>query len=201
MPKRKLRTKDAPDVFDEAIAAQNAARGLEVVPQDSTAAGVPADPPVKGHIANPSGASGEPGHDSALEPAAGTSARNGITRRAFPKIPERAADPFGGHTIDLSDTENGPRARFLRSKDHGDVWIQFSQYPGKQYTDQLSAEGFRWESRAHSDLAKGAWVIDLEPGNEWRNHSHAERMFMNVVNQIRQANGLEEFVPMAGKPR
>jgi hypothetical protein len=143
----------------------------------------------------------EPGDDTEAERAASAPLRHGITKRSFPKVPDRAADPFGGHTINLTAEPNGLRARFLRSDEHGDVWIQFSKNPGKQYTEQLDAEGFRWETRARSDFAKGAWVLELEPGQEWRNHSRAEQAFLKVVNQIREANGLEEFVPMAGKAR
>jgi hypothetical protein len=143
----------------------------------------------------------EPGDDTEAEQSAGAQVRHGITKRGFPKVPERPADPFGSHTISLTAEPDGLRARFLRSNEHGDVWIQFSENPGKQYTQQLDAEGFRWESRARSDFAKGAWVLDLEPGQEWRNHARAEQVFLKVVNQIREANGLDEFVPMAGKAR
>lgn len=143
----------------------------------------------------------EPGDETRVEQAASAPLRHGITKRSFPKVPDRAADPFGGHTINLTAEPDGLRARFLRSDEHGDVWIQFSKNPGKQYTEQLDAEGFRWETRARSDFAKGAWVLELEPGQEWRNHSRAEQTFLKVANQIREANGLEEFVPMAGKAR
>jgi hypothetical protein len=45
------------------------------------------------------------------------------------------------------------------------------------------------------------WVLELEPGQEWRNHTRGEQEFLKVANQIREANGMEEFVPMAGRPR
>jgi hypothetical protein len=79
------------------------------------------------------------------------------------------ADPFGAHIIDLSNDPDGPKARLLRSRQHEDMWIQFSENPGKEYTDKLRDAGFHWESRAHSDFASGAWVIELEAGREWRN--------------------------------
>lgn len=76
--------------------------------------------------------------------------------------------------------------------------IQFSENPGKEFTKQIADAGFRWESRASSDFAKGAWVIDLQPGNEWRNHALAQETFRDVVNQIRDKAGMDAFVPGAG---
>ena len=133
----------------------------------------------------------EPGDDTASEEPA----RGGITRKQVKPAP----DPRGMHIISLSPDPKGPKARLLRSNDHEAMLIQFSEKPEPEILDQLRESGFRWENRAHSDFARGAWIIGLEAGNEWRNHAHAEEVFKNVVNQIRAKNNMEPFVPGAGQ--
>jgi hypothetical protein len=124
---------------------------------------------------------------------------NGHTATVAKKQYKRQADPFGGHIIDLSEEKDAPQARFLRSNDNQAMLLQFSENPGKEITDQLKDAGFHWEPRANSDFAKGAWIINLEPGREWRNHAHAEKVFQDVVNQIRDKNGMDPFVPGAAQ--
>ena len=125
--------------------------------------------------------------------------------RASEKFHERlkpfANRPGNGAHIHFSlQTPDGKfRARFLRSNENEAMLIQFNQRPDPQFLDMLREEGLRWEPRAHSDFAKGAWIMDLQPGQEWRNHSRTEQAFIKVVNAIREANGLEEFVGMAGR--
>jgi hypothetical protein len=133
----------------------------------------------------------EPGDDSD-EPQP---ARGGIAKKQY----KRAPDPRGMHIIDLSPDPKGPKARLLRSNDHEAMLIQFSEKPEPEILNQLREAGFRWENRANSDFARGSWVINLERGNEWRNHAHAEAVFQSVVNQIREKNGMDPFVPGAAQ--
>ncbi|CAN5277703.1 hypothetical protein BH10PLA2_BH10PLA2_27430 [soil metagenome] len=130
------------------------------------------------------------------EPAAGSqAARNGITRKRYAPAP----DPFGGHTIALTPEKDGIKARFLRSNENNAMLLQFSEKPDAEITNALKDAGLYWEPRAHSDFARGAWVIKLEEGKEWRNHAHAEKVFQDVVNHIREQNGMDPFVPGAAQ--
>ncbi len=133
------------------------------------------------------------------EPASATHASrvtpNGERQRA--KIP----DPFGILGIALTDEKDGPRAHLLRSRDHNDMWIQFDENPGREITDQIKAEGFRWEPRAWSGDRKGAWVKPLEEGQEWRTQADAERLLRDMANQIREKNGLEPVTVMGVQDR
>lgn len=159
----------APDVFDQAIADRQAAEAAQVVAQVAEATAMP-----------------ENGH---------TSHAAAVGKKKYTP----AKDPRGMHIIDLSPDPKGPKARLLRSEKHKDMWVQFTENPGKEITDQLKESGFHWERRAETEFAKGAWLLPLEPGNEWRGHAHAERVFQDVVNQIREKNGMEAFVPGAAQ--
>ncbi len=186
---------EAPDVFDQQIAARaeemqnRPEQAAQIVQSVAETMGMPSEEPVTAHIANPS--------STRRESAAGNGYATGVKRKDFKPL----ADPFGGHTISLSEDPKGPQARLLRSKQHADMWIQFTENPGEEIRGQLKEAGFHWENRAVSDFAKGAWVIGMEPGNEWRNHAHAEEVFREIVNQIREANGMEPFVPGAAQGR
>ena len=109
----------------------------------------------------------------------------------MPKISDRLPDPRSIDQISLDNDRNGLQMRLLRSHRHRDVWIQFDQNPGKEITDQVKAEGFRWEPRAEIGEKNGAWVKPLEEGREVRMMLDAERLFLNLGNQIRESKGLE----------
>jgi hypothetical protein len=121
----------------------------------------------------------------------------GITKRPF----QRPADPFGMHIIHLSPDPKGPKARLLRSNENQAMLLQFSEKPEPDIIAQLKEAGLRWEPRAHSDFAKGAWILNQEPGREWQTHADAERVFQDVVNQIREENGMAAFIPGARQDR
>lgn len=116
-----------------------------------------------------------------------------VGRKQFKPAP----DPFGAHTIMLSP--DGLQARFLRDKEYGKILIQFNKNPGKEVTDPIGQEGFGWKPHIHTDFAKGAWVLDLQEGQEWRGHAHAEQVFQKTINQVREANGMDPWVPGAGQ--
>ena len=156
-----------------------------VINQVADSTRMPSESPATAHIANPS--------STRREPIPAGDRASTVKRREYKRQP----DPTGMHTIALSDDAKGPKARLLRSQDHNDMWIQFSENPGEEIRGQLKDAGLQWEPRAHSDFARGAWVIPLEEGKEWRNHAHAEQVFMDIVNQIRAKNGMEDYLPMA----
>lgn len=137
----------------------------------------------------------EPGDDT--EPAATTHAKRVSSGSQRAKIP----DPFGAITISLTDDNDGPKARLLRSRDHNDMWLQFDEKPDPAILDQIKAEGFRWESRARDGDHKGAWVKELDPDQAWRTHADAERLLKDVANQIREKNGLDPVSVMGVQDR
>jgi hypothetical protein len=170
---------------------ESAAHAMEASRQREFAAGhhvengerqKPQEEYAAGYIANPSSTRRD-GHADA------------IGRKEYKK----AADPRGSHIIMLSADPKGPKARMLRSNENGAMLIQFTENPGKEITGQLREANFDWKGWIETEFAKGAWVIPLEPGNEWRNHAHTETVFKDVVNQIREKNGVEPFVPGAGQ--
>ena len=109
----------------------------------------------------------------------------------MPKISDRLPDPRSVDQISLDNDRKGVQMRLLRSNRHRDVWIQFDKNPGKEITDQIKAEGFRWEPRAEAGDRIGAWVKPLEQGREIRIMLDAERLFLDLGNQIRESKGLE----------
>jgi len=202
MARSRSKTAEAPvidtgnDVFDEQIAARAEAmqnrpelpvKTGEIIQSVADAYQMPPENPATGYIANPSSTRREP-----------TSA-SGYAATVNKKEYKPLADPFGSAIIDLSHDPKGPKARLLRSNENGAMLIQFSENPGEEIRGQLKEAGLHWEPRAHSDFAKGAWIIALEEGREWRNHAHAEEVFKDVVNQIRERNGMEPFVSGAGQ--
>lgn len=131
----------------------------------------------------------QPGDEADMDP----SHAGAVGKKQYKPAP----DPFGGHLITLSS--DGLKGRLLRDKQYGKMLIQFSKNPGKEFTDQIAEEGFQWKPHAHTDFAKGAWVLSLTEGQEWRGHAHAESVFQKVINQIREQNGMEPWIPGAGQ--
>lgn len=164
------------DIFDQQIAANQAA-AQQVVNETAESMRMP------------------PAQPSAPQPSSNGTHADKVGKREYKPQP----DPFGAMTVALSSDPDGPQARLLRSREHQDMWIQFSENPGKEYTSQIGRAGFDWQSRAHSDFAKGAWVLPLEEGREWQAHAKAEKTFIDVVNQIRDKNGMGAFVTGAAQ--
>lgn len=99
-------------------------------------------------------------------------------------------------TIALTDDKEGPKVRLNRNFRERALEMQFDENPGREITDQLKAEGWRWESRARYGDHKGAWIMRLEQGYEVRAEADARRLLKDVANQIRANNGLEEATVM-----
>jgi hypothetical protein len=99
-------------------------------------------------------------------------------------------DPRSIDQISLDADPAGPKMRLLRSR-RGEVWIQFDANPGREATDPIKAEGFRWEPRAEVNGRPGAWVKRLEPGREVRTMLDAERLFRDTGNRVRGQKGLD----------
>jgi hypothetical protein len=131
---------------------------------------------------------------AARQAEAATAARE-QAERAEPEGSERTRvrlpDPYNLVTISLSDEKTGPKVRLLRSRQHGDLWLQFDQNPGQEITSAIKDEGWHWEARAGYQDHKGAWVKPLEPGNEWSNEMDAKALLKDVANRIRAERGLE----------
>jgi hypothetical protein len=171
-----------PDVFDQAVAAR--AAGQFETPEKAA----PAKPDTADRV-TAALAAAPVMRGSEL----GAPAREGThPEPVMPKVRGRLPDPRGIETISLdADSRNGPRMRLLRSYRNHEVWIQFDKNPGKDVTEAVKAAGFRWEARAEVDDHRGAWVKPLEQGREVRIMLDAERLFRDLGNKIRQANGLE----------
>jgi hypothetical protein len=131
----------------------------------------------------------QPGDDGETE----KSHAAGVEKKPYKPSP----DPFGGHIITLS--HDGLKGRILRDKQYGKMLIQFTKNPGAEFTSQIAKDGFDWKKHVETDFAKGAWVLDLVEGQEWRGHAHAEKVFQGIINQIREKNGMEPWVPGAGQ--
>jgi hypothetical protein len=173
-----------PTEFDPTSEQDPEGHATALAPGNGHSVGESTQETAPGYVANPSATRREP-----ISPASRPA------KRDFKPLP----DPTGIMTVALSEGDKAPEARLLRSKEHGDMWMQFSENPGEEIRGQLKEAGFIWEPRAVSDFARGAWVLPLEPGNEWRNHAYAEGAFKDVVNQIRERNGMEPFVSGAGQ--
>jgi hypothetical protein len=133
-----------------------------------------------------------PAELESLPPTAAMTPVGEPAQPVIPKIGTALPDPHGIDLIALSAERDGPRMHLLRSRRHRDVWIAFDVNPGKEITDQIKAEGFRWERQAELPSGNaGAWVKPLEPGREIRIMLDAERLFLKLGNDIRQSKGLE----------
>jgi hypothetical protein len=177
-----------PDIFDEAIAARNAdqTKHERLEPQASgksaRIAAAMAAAPMK--------------RASELEVPQKKTVQNDreaaeSQKPLMPKIGDRLPDPRGLDQISLDNERDGEMMRLLRSHRHRDVWIQFDTNPGKAITEQIKAEGFRWEPRAEAGERNGAWVKPLEQGREVGIMLAAERLFKKLANEIRESKGLE----------
>jgi hypothetical protein len=109
----------------------------------------------------------------------------------MPKASDRLPNQHPVNEISMDDDRNGPKMRLVRSHRPRDVWIAFDVNPGKTITDQIKAEGFRWEPRAEVNERPGAWVKPLHAGQEIRIMLDAEKLFKSLGNQIRASKGLE----------
>jgi len=175
MPRKKPRTEDAPDVFDEAIAAQNAAEGQEVVPQVATGGASTAEQPVTGHIADPSSA--------AREPANGNAEVETPPRKKWTP----PADPFGFE----NRRGEGNRVRLLKSEDKGAWVIRFDRNPNEMegYSKEnphpvlkmLKEEGYRW---GFDNDGKGGWGKAFGGDAYGQDHIEARRVMQKAAEMI-----------------
>ena len=174
MPRKKPRTDDEPDVFDEAIAAQNATTGQEVVPQAMDAA-MPAEQAVAGPIANPSSAP--------REAADGDAEVETRPRRKWTP----PADPFG---FEMRKGE-GNRVRLLKSEDKGAWVIRFDRNPNEMegYSKEnphpvlamLKQEGYRW---GFDNDGKGGWGKAFGGDAYGQDHIEARRVLQQAAEMI-----------------
>ena len=175
MPRKKLHTEDAPDVFDEAIAAQNAAEGQEAVSQVAAAPPMPGEQPATGHIANPSGAR--------REAADGDAEVETPPRKKWTP----PADPFGFE----NRRGEGNRVRLLKSEDKGAWVIRFDKNPNEMggYSKEnphpvlamLKQEGYRW---GFDNDGKGGWGKAFGDDAYGQDHIEARRVMQKAAEMI-----------------
>ena len=184
-----------PDIFDQVIAARAEGRFEKSEPSTPAVSGTAA------RVESALAAAPVMRASELTQPApVGAEREEDITIRTpvMPKFSGKLPNPHSIDQISLeADSRNGAQMRLLRyhyahrGEAKHDVWIQFDKNPGKEVTEPLKAEGFRWEPEAKAGDRKGAWVKPLEPGREIRIMLDAERLFKDLGNQIRKANGLE----------
>jgi hypothetical protein len=175
MPRKKLHTEDGPDVFDEAIAAQNAAKGQEVVQQVATAAAMPDERPVTGHIANPS--------STPREPANGYAEVETLPRKKWTP----PADPFGFENI----KGEGNRVRLAKSENKSAWVIRFDKNPNEMegYSKEnphpvlkmLKDEGYRW---GFDKDDKGGWGKAFSGDAYGADHIEARRVLQKAAEMV-----------------
>ena len=92
--------------------------------------------------------------------------------------------PFSATSVALSDSNDGPKARLYRNQKFQQMAIQFDEKPDESIRQRLREDGWTWRT------AEAVWTKQLgeRPGET---HRKAEEFFEKIVNDIRQARGLE----------
>jgi hypothetical protein len=175
MPKKKLQTEDAPDVFDEVTAAQKAAKPQEVVQQGATATEMTAEQPVTGEIAKPSSTPPELANRQAEAET--------LPRKKWTP----PADPFGFE----NRKGEGNRVRLLKSEDMGAWVIRFDRNPNEMegYSKEnphpvlkmLKEEGYRW---GFDNDGKGGWGKAFSGDPYGADHIEARRVLQKAAEMI-----------------
>jgi hypothetical protein len=114
--------------------------------------------------------------------------KGGITRA------QAQPNPFGEHTVSLTNTNEGPKMRLYRERTQ---WghmaaIQFDEKPDDAIRQKLKGGGFAWNQN------DGVWKKPLgeQPGVEYRK---AQELFEEIANALRKRNGLDPLVSLAGR--
>ena len=175
MPKKKLHTDETPDVFDEAIAAQKAAKAQEVVQLVATATEMTAEQTVTGDSTKPSSTSSEPANNQA---------EAGIAPRKKWTPP---ADAFGFE----NRKGEGNRVRLLKSEDMGAWVIRFDKNPNEMeghskenphpVLKMLKEEGYRW---GFDNDGKGGWGKAFSGDAYGADHIEARRVLQKAAEMI-----------------
>jgi hypothetical protein len=97
-------------------------------------------------------------------------------------------DPHWSDSISLTNAKDGPRIHLGRSRRYRQMLIAFDVKPegevGGQVLATLRDQGWRYHAKDK------AWTVQLERGAEWRTAADAEKLFRDVGNTLREANGL-----------
>ncbi len=137
-------------------------------------------------ILNPSSEPRENGRADMLQRA-----RDRLTPQRQAHEPEKAKmpDPHFSEVISLTDKNDGPKIRLGRSQRHGEMLIKFDEKPEGDIAEliftALKDKGFHWNRDAK------AWTMKIDPHQKWQSHQSAEKLFRDVANTLREANGLE----------
>jgi len=101
------------------------------------------------------------------------------------------ADPVGMQMIALSDENDGPKMRLMRSNKYQQIQIQFDEKPSEEVRARLHAEGWKWRN------VEKIWTKQLDPEGRWRTHADAEKLFVEIGNVIRAEKGLSQVIDNA----
>ena len=95
-------------------------------------------------------------------------------------------DPHLTQSIALTAEPDGPKMRLFRSNAHREMLIVFDKKPegeiGGLVFEALKDHGFRWNGNA--------WAKRLDPQARWRSTAEAEKLFKDIGDTLREANGL-----------
>jgi hypothetical protein len=181
MPRKKLRTEDAPDVFDEAIAAQDAAKGQEVVQQGAPpAAAMPAEQPVAGQIANPS--------STPRESADGHAEVEALPRKKWtpaenPRGWERNRTPENLiRLLNSEDKQTGKGAWVIRFEKPPNEMKGYSKENRHPVFQMLKDEGFRFGFDPND--GNPGWGKPYTGDAYGQDHIEARRVFQKAAEMI-----------------
>ncbi|HEX4607152.1 MAG TPA: DUF6166 domain-containing protein [Urbifossiella sp.] len=152
---------EVPDTTPPPPAAPESAASEPVTAGEPSAATPP-------HPVDPTPPTGEPGPTEATSLA---------RPNGFP------TDPHEIGVIALGAASDAPRMRLFRSQRYSQMRMQFDEKPDEAYRVRLHEAGWRWRP------AEGVWTIQLDPGQKWRGHAAAERLFDEIGDAIRADRG------------
>lgn len=93
-------------------------------------------------------------------------------------------DPNVLQTVPITEDNDGPKMRLLRSNRFRQMQIQFDDKPQQEVIELLKDEGFRWNQTDR------VWTLAMNPTARGASHAIAERLFQDIASTIREANGL-----------
>ncbi len=170
---------DAPDVFDQAIAARYEGQ-FEPAPPVGTSPSQPTPPVEPPPPADAADHLDATGHDPFGAPK---HVRHGHLVTGFTSRVEKQPDPFAEYRISLTRDDGGPAMRLYRNRHSNLMAIGFDEKPSDQIRAQLHQSGFAWRQQDR------VWVKPLgqRPREE---HIRTRELFEELANQIRAENSL-----------
>jgi len=106
--------------------------------------------------------------------------------------PDSAKPPHAFQSIALSDANDGPMMRLLRSNQFQQMQMQFDEKPDEKYRQMLTQQGWKWRGE------EKVWSKQLDKDNRWRVHADAEKLFNEIGSAIRADKGLSAILEYGG---